>query len=174
MANKNTDTPNDGQPADYLEYQRAFYRQSLLLLICGYQKLISSGIDCSGREETEITGELVRHTNNYIDDVASPEWAVPFEVKEESPENTKGKLGKGRKRVDVVCILTQKRPHSRLKFEAKRLKNKSHPVGIYLGKEGLQEFLNENYAPEAVAAGMLGYVQSDSCDYWRDYNTPRN
>ncbi len=35
-----------------------------------------------------------------------------------------------------------------------------------LAKQGLGEFIVGNYAAEDDTAGMLGYVQSDDCDYW--------
>ncbi|NLB82279.1 MAG: hypothetical protein GX800_11880 [Clostridiaceae bacterium] len=153
--------------SDSAEYRKAFYCRSLLLLVNGYQLLLSEANDFSNSEETDITGELVRCSNAYIDNLASPDWVVPYTVNEESPENTGERKGKRRKRVDVVCTLTQRRPHLRLKFEAKRLKNKLHPVSAYLGKEGLGEFLTGNYAPESDVAAMLGYIQTDNCVYWK-------
>ena len=152
--------------SDNSEYRIAFYSNSLLLLACGHQRLLAEGHEFSNSEEPDITGEIVRCTREYIDDAISPDWVSFYEVYDESPENTGDKKGKSRKKVDVVCTLTQRRPHLRMKFEAKRLNSNSHPAGIYLAKEGLLEFLTGSYAPESDAAGMLGYVQSDDCDYW--------
>lgn len=152
--------------SDNSAYRMAFYMKSLLLLTYGHERLIAEGLALSKSEEPEITGELVRCTKEYLDDATSPEWTLPFEIVEESPENTKGRKGKSRKKVDVVCTLTQRKPRLRIKFEAKRLNNVTHPVAIYLGKEGLQEFLIGSYAPECDVAGMLGYVQSNDCTYW--------
>ncbi|MGB7583093.1 MAG: hypothetical protein WBL85_11680, partial [Sedimentisphaerales bacterium] len=36
----------------------------------------------------------------------------------------------------------------------------------YIGNEGLMEFITGNYAPEDNTGGMLGYIQSDDCEYW--------
>lgn len=164
MAKKGLYTSKEGS-SDNSEYRIAFYEYSLLLLTCGHQRLLSEGQNFSNSEEPDITGELVRCTNDVIDESES---FSAFVVYEESPENTGGRKGKSRKKVDVVCRLTLRRPHLRLKFEAKRLKNTTHPVRIYLGNEGLGEFISGSYAPETDVAGMLGYVQSDNCDYWKD------
>jgi hypothetical protein len=37
---------------------------------------------------------------------------------------------------------------------------------LYIGSEGLGEFISGAYAPESPFGGMLGYVQSDDCNYW--------
>lgn len=149
--------------SDNSEYKIAFYKRSLLLLTCGHKRLLSEGRNFSNSDEQDITGELVRCMNFVIDE---SEPFNAFVVCEESPENTGGRKGKARKKVDVVCRLTQRSPHLWFKFEAKRLKNPSHRVELYLGNEGLREFLSGNYAPESDVAGMLGYVQSDDCGYW--------
>ena len=158
-------TSKDGSTDDS-DYRIAFYSYSLLLLVRGHQKLLAESQELSNSEEPDITGELVRCTREYLDDISSPEWVLPYEVFEESPENTGARKGKRRKKVDIVCTMTQRRPRFRMKFEAKRFKSGSHPIGVYLGKEGVQEFLSGEYAPESEAAGMLGYIQSNDSNYW--------
>lgn len=157
--------------SDNSEYRIAFYSDSLRLLSFGYQRLLKEGQVFIDSDEPDITGELVRCTREYYEDKTAPDWTGPYEVYEESPENTEGRKGKSRKKVDIVCTRTQRKPRCRIKFEAKRLKHLSHPVRIYLGKEGLQEFLTGSYAPESDVAGMLGYVQSDDCGYWEEQIT---
>jgi hypothetical protein len=39
-------------------------------------------------------------------------------------------------------------------------------VGQYLGRKGLGCIIAADYAREHDAAGMLGYVQSETCDAW--------
>jgi len=153
---------------DSTSYKVGFHRDALLLIIAGHKKLTENTIDYSNEEEPNITGELVRCANEYIDSTSSPTWTSFYDVRDESPENTKKRLGKDRKKVDIVCTRTGTKPRSRIKFEAKRLKRPGFTVGIYAGKEGLGEFISGNYAPECDIAGMLGYIQSDNCDYWAE------
>jgi hypothetical protein len=75
-------------------------------------------------------------------------------------------MGKRRKKVDIIVERTQKGRHPLMRFEAKRLKRPGFSVGKYVGKEGLGEFIAGNYAAGDDTAGMLGYIQSDDCDYW--------
>jgi hypothetical protein len=154
------------QSDDSSDYEAGFHRDALCLIIAGHARLTKNDTDYSNEEEPNITGELVRCTNEYIDSFSSPEWTNNYVVNEESPENTKGRLGKDRKRIDIVCTLAGRKPQKRIRFEAKRLKNKNFPVGRYIGSEGLMEFITGNYAPEDDTGGMLGYIQSDDCEYW--------
>lgn len=151
---------------DSSDYEAGFHRDALCLIIAGHKRLVENNNDYSNEKEPSITGELVRCTNEYIDNFSSPEWTNNYVVNEESPENTKGRLGKNRKRVDIVCTLAGRKPQQRIRFEAKRLKDKKFPVGRYIGSEGLMEFITGNYAPEDDTCGMLGYIQSDDCEYW--------
>jgi hypothetical protein len=159
---------NINQSDDSSDHIASFHRDALYLITAGHKKLIENGTDYSNEDEPNITGELVRCTNEYIDSASSHDWTSRYDVKDESPENTKGRLGKGRKKVDIVCTLTGKKPRSRIKFEAKRLKNPSFTSSKYFGETGLGEFISGNYAPECDTAGMLGYIQSDDCDYWAE------
>jgi hypothetical protein len=154
------------QSDDSCDYIASFHRDVLFLIIAGYKKLKGENIDYSNEEEPNITGELVRCSNEYIDSATSPGWTRFYDIRDESPENTQGRLGKYRKTVDIVCTLTGLKPRSRLKLEAKRLKNPSFPIREYIGETGLGEFISGNYAPESDTAGMLGYIQSNDCDYW--------
>lgn len=157
---------NINQSDDSSDYEVGFHRDALFLIIAGHKRLTENAADYSNEEEPNITGELVRCVNEYIDSTSSPIWTRFYDVRDESPENTKERLGKDRKKVDIVCTLTGIKPRSRIRFEAKRLKRPGFSVGKYVGKEGLGEFIAGNYAAGDDTAGMLGYVQSDDCDYW--------
>ena len=159
---------NINQSVDSSDYEAGFHRDALCLIVAGYERLTDSDTDYSSEDEPNITGEIVRCANEYIDSPCSPDWTLPYDVKDESPENTEGRLGKARKRVDIVCILTGRRPRLRIKFEAKRLKKPGFPVGKYVDSAGLGEFISGKYAPECDTAGMLGYIQSEDCDYWAE------
>ena len=154
------------QSDDNSEYKAGIHRDALYLIVAGHQRLIAGNDDYSDTVEEDITGELTKCTNEYINSLSSPDWTRHFYVQEELRENTNGKKGKNRPRVDIVCIFTGRKPKEFLRFEAKRLRKPGFTVGKYLGKEGLGEFIAGNYAAGDDTAGMLGYVQSDDCDYW--------
>jgi len=154
------------QSDDSIDYVASIHHGALYLIIAGQKKLVGSSVDCFDADEEDITGDLTDYTNKYINSLSSPDWTKHYRVQEELRENVKGKRGKHRKRIDIVCILTDRKPHRLMKFEAKRLKRPSFLVDKYVGKTGLGEFISGNYARKCDTAGMLGYIQSDDCDYW--------
>ena len=159
---------NINQSNDSGDYKAIIHRDALYLIIAGQERMVASGISYCDAAEEDITGELARYTDEYINSPASEDWTKNYYVHDELHENTNNKKGKYRPRVDIVCILTGIKPQERMKFEAKRLKKPGFPVRKYVGKTGLGEFISGNYAPECDTAGMLGYVQSDDCDYWSE------
>jgi len=159
------------QSDDSIDYVASIHHGALYLIIAGQKKLVGSSVDCFDVDEEDITGDLTDYTNKYINSLSSPDWTKHYRVQEELRENVKGKKGKYRQRIDIVCLLTDRKPHWLMKFEAKRLKRPSFLVGKYVGKTGLGEFISGNYARECNTAGMLGYIQSDDCDYWAEQIT---
>jgi len=166
MADLGQHTLNINQSNDNHDYAISFHRDALYLLIEGQKQLMKSGDDYFDFDEEDITGDLTDSTNKYINSLSSPEWTKHYHIQEEQRENINGKKGKHRQRIDIVCILTGRKPHLLIKFEAKRLKNPNFSVREYVGKTGMGEFICGNYASESDTAGMLGYIQSDDCDYW--------
>ncbi len=157
-----------GQFSDDSDYRAAFYRDVLRLISSGHKKLIKSDADYSNEEEPNITGEIVRCTNEYIDSSLSSDSDSLYSITEDPPENTGGRLGKSRKKSDIICMRTGRKPRTYIKFEAKRLKKPGFPASKYVGDAGMGEFISGNYAPESGIVGMLGYVQSDDNDYWAE------
>ena len=155
-----------GQFSDDSDYKAAFYHDALCLIGSGHKRLIENNVDYSNEEEPNITGEIVRCTNEYIDSSLSSYSESLYSVTEDPPENTQGRLGKRRKKSDIVCMRTGRKPLPHMKFEAKRLSSPDFPASKYVGNVGLGEFISGNYAPELEIVGMLGYVQSDDNDYW--------
>ncbi|MBW1650137.1 MAG: hypothetical protein JRJ44_05590 [Deltaproteobacteria bacterium] len=51
-------------------------------------------------------------------------------------------------------------------FEAKRLKISAH-TAAYIGKNGMERFIDGRYAERYDEAGMIGYIQSDSLSVWK-------
>jgi hypothetical protein len=157
---------NINQSDDSVDYEVGFNRDALFLIIAGHKRLTENAADYSNEEEPNITGELVHYTREYIEAPDACEWAYQYAVHDDPPENNAIRMGKRRKKVDIIVERTQKGRHPRMRFEAKRLKRPGFYVGKYVGKEGLGEFIAGNYAAVDDTAGMLGYIQSDDCDYW--------
>jgi len=157
---------NINQSDDSIDYEVGFHRDALFLIIAGHKRLTKNAADYSNEEEPNITGEILRYTREYIEAPDACEWASRYAVHDYPPENDAIRMGKHRKKVDIIVERTQKGRHPRMRFEAKRLRKPRFTVSKYLGKEGLCEFIEGNYAANDDTAGMLGYVQSDDCDYW--------
>jgi len=168
MAISGQHKPTTNHSNDKRDYQFAIYHDALCLIVAGYERLLATGVYYSDKDEEVITGELVRCTQEYIDCPSSWYGAERYHVYEDARENVKGLTGKYRPKVDIVCVLTGIRPQEHMKFEAKRLRRPGFTVSKYVGKDGLGEFISGNYAPECDTAGMLGYIQSDDCDYWAE------
>jgi len=129
----------------------------------GYGLLEPTEFKCS--EEEDITGELVRAIDAFLDDAGAPPWAEWFSVHEEPRVHDAARKGKRRLRLDIRIDSSQMQPRSRMRFEAKRL-GPHHGVGVYLGIEGIQCFLEGRYARADSCGGMLGYVQADKPAEW--------
>ena len=157
---------NVGRSDDSDDYVASFYRGALFLIVAGYERLVTGGTDYSGAAEEHITGDLSQQTEQYINAQESPDWTKYYVVQEERRENVHGKKGKYRPRVDIAFVRTDRKPQRFMRFEAKRLRRPGFTVGKYLGMEGLGEFVAGNYAAGDDTAGMLGYIQSDDCNYW--------
>lgn len=138
------------------------------MIVAGYERLVASDTDYSDTEEEHITGELTQQTDEYINTQESPDWTKYYVVQEERRENVSGRKGKHRPRVDIAFVLTGRKPQRRIRFEAKRLRKPRFTVGYYIGNDGLGQFIRGNYATGDDTAGMLGYVQSDDCDFWAE------
>ena len=92
-------------------------------------------------------------------------WVDRYVVNDEIRLRHPTRKAKKRPRIDIQIVYVKGRPRPRFHFEAKRFGPNNH-VGDYLGKEGLGCFLTGDYARDSEDAGMLGYVQHESCDGW--------
>ncbi len=145
------------------DYTEAFLRRVHAILGRGYAALIPSGF--AHAEEEDITGELVRAVEEILDDANAPRWTRWFSVHEEPPIHHAFRRGRRRLRLDIRIDSSQSLPRCRMRFEAKRLGN-HHGASAYLGKDGLQCFLDGRYASNDAFAGMLGYVQVGHPEQW--------
>ncbi len=159
---------NINRSSDGSEFNSTVCCEMLILIIEACNMLKAEDLNYTDTDEPVISGEIVRFTRLYIENQDLPEWVWPYAVHDDPPENTGDRKGKDRKKVDIIIERTQRGKHPRIRFEAKRLKRLGFPVGKYVGQTGLGEFISGNYAPESDTAGMLGYIQSDDCDYWAE------
>jgi hypothetical protein len=88
-----------------------------------------------------------------------------MEVLDDPPQTLPGRYGKRRPRIDIEFVRTGRGTRPRFHIEAKRL-YRSDSVNEYLGPSGLQMFIRGKYAANWRSAGMLGYVQCDTCAVW--------
>lgn len=159
-------TKPTGISVDSEEYYRGFRKKVFKLIKMGYDRLDT--VSFKDSQEPDITGELVKHIREVIQERSAPTWACRFDVRDDPPVNLSGRLGKRRPRLDIEFVLTKRGRHPCYPFEAKRLSGKTFGARKYLGEGGLMDFLCGKYASKQSEAGMLGYVQSDSENYWAD------
>ncbi|MCG2777898.1 MAG: hypothetical protein L6406_19695 [Desulfobacterales bacterium] len=162
-ADNNLQMSND----DREDYRRIFRKQVFQLLKWGYDRLNAAIYQTA--EEEDITGDLVKKLDEITQDRSYPHWVGNLYICEDPRVNVDGRKGKRRQKIDIEFVRVQHGPRPRFFFEAKRLSAGTHAtIGKYLGSEGLGEFLAGNYGREDNEAGMLGYIQSHTPDYWAE------
>jgi len=140
------------------------------ILLNGYQLALNKIRLEHGCEETAITGFLVEGMRKWL--ITGPGWCDGFHIDEDRPVPGKTKFGKeregrNRQRPDII-ILYANRPRPEYFFEAKRLR-KMGDSGEYTTSKGMGCFINGEYAPDYDEAAMLGYIEIESSEYWRDF-----
>jgi hypothetical protein len=144
-------------------YRAAFARNCLALLVRAHDRLAWAQL--SNAQEPDITGELIREAQEIIESDQAEAWTDYIEIKDDPPQNVFGRLGKRRPRIDFEFVQLSKGRRPRFHIEAKRL-YRSDSVNEYFGSGGLSMFVDATYAADWPSAGMLGYVQSDTCSAW--------
>jgi hypothetical protein len=133
------------------------------LLALGYGRLDAPKYH--NANENLVTQGLAAALRKVTQDMQSPRWASYFAIHEKHKQNDGRLQGNDRLELDIVFERTQRGSHPCFVIEAKRL-GTGHPIGKYLGPEGLGAFISCEYAKERDDAGMLGYVQSKTLDDW--------
>lgn len=144
-------------------FRTAFVAKCHRLIGLAYQSLDAAALNTA--EETVITGLLVQAINRLIEADGSPTWMEPFIANDDPPQNTPGRQGKRRRRIDIEMVQIQRGTRPRFLFEAKRL-NARATTALYLGRDGLNLFARGEYARAYGDAGMLGYIQTGDPDTW--------
>jgi hypothetical protein len=138
-------------------------RHTHQLIAAGYRKMTPAIY--AEWKEPDITGELCRAIQDYIESSQAPDWVTNYALRDDPKLNVAGKHGESRPRIDIEFELVRRGSRPRFRFEAKRL-GPRHTLGVYLGSEGMGAFLSDYYPLTHPEAGMLGYVQSDTVNDW--------
>jgi len=153
-----------GKPsANAPEFRQAFVRKCHRLVGLAYHTLDRASLQAA--EETDITGELAHAMEEILDTIPPPRGMRNLVVFDDPPQNTRGRRGRKRLRVDIELRAIEVGPKPRFRFEAKRLTS-SRSAAAYLGKDGLQMYIRGDYAAEQDDAGMLGYMQNGDPSAW--------
>jgi hypothetical protein len=135
------------------------------LIACGNHRIRAE--DHGGSEEDFITQRLKESIQAAQDERSLPRWAYRFFITDQVPVSTPGRVGKKRPKIDLEVQSAEAGPRPVYHFEAKRLRHDdSKSVSAYVGKDGLGMFLAELYGRAGDEGAMLGYVQSESPEYW--------
>jgi hypothetical protein len=116
-------------------------------------------------DETDITGLIAEAIQDRLNGTA-PRRYDRYSVADDAAEPGEGRTGKSRRRADIVVERSGTRPRLRYILEAKRLRRGSHQLSKYLGSDGLGRFVRGSYAPHALEAAMVAYVQTPSVADW--------
>ena len=143
-------------------YEDAFVRHAHQLVGLGHARLVP--VDLATLDEPAITGHLVDAMEAALDAPDRPDWATHLTTIDDQPLSVGGATGNRRPRVDVTVRCTNLRPAISYRFEAKRL-HSDRSLTEYLGEEGLLSLVTAYYG-DIRRAGMLGYVQSETCSAW--------
>jgi len=150
------------------DFRELFKIQVHQLLALGYQDAlqeIKSG-NPSHRQEPAITGFIIKAIKERKRSVPRrPAWFKYYTVHDDPPVEKEGKSGKSRPRADII-IEANWLGNPEYIFEAKRLRRSGHNEKNYTNSDGLGCFISGRYASRYDEASMIGYVQSDSLEYW--------
>jgi hypothetical protein len=144
-------------------YRLAFVKNCFVLVVRSSGALDTHSL--RNAEEPHITGELVRFARILIEGDNAEPWMEHLEVLDDPPQDLTGRYGKNRPRIDIEFVFAGRGRRPRFHIEAKRL-YRSDSVSEYFGSSGLQMFIGGEYAGIWSSAGMLGYVQSETCATW--------
>ena len=150
-------------------FSDVFKQQVHRLIALGYQDALPKikTSTAQDHDETAITGYIVSALRNRKRDLRrTPSWIKHYSFHDDPPLDDETKSGRRRKRADIIIEWDDKRSPEFV-FEAKRLRKNGYRVDKYVGLEGMGCFLSGDYANRYDEAAMLGYVQSDSLNFWK-------
>jgi hypothetical protein len=152
-----------GSSSNRPDYRASFLRDTHRLVAQGYARMTPASFN--GTMEEVITEKLVEAINAAIQSPGAESWMHRYHAVDNLSVSHPKKPGKQRPRVDIEITNVRAGTHPQFHFEAKRL-GKGYPVGQYVGRKGLGCIVHADYARNHDDAGMLGYVQTGTCDDW--------
>ena len=148
----------------WTRYGEQFKQGAFQLLWWGY--VDSRSQFGSTTAEEVISDYIVRAIKERLTDPHTPEDFARFFAENEKPVSSPTRAGKQRRRIDIYVESSSPRERLAYFFEAKRLRRPTHSVTGYTGPDGMELFVDGEYAAEEVQGGMIGYIQSDSAGHW--------
>jgi hypothetical protein len=143
-------------PSDWTAYYHAFRKDAHLLLWQGY---VAARPSINGAlQEPDITGLIADAIDEFLDSPDADERFDRYEVHEEKPLTTEDRLGKRRRRTDILIKSNLHRPRHKYIFEAKKIEGLPSIRSGYLGTEGILRFIVGEYGSSSSDAAMVGYV----------------
>ncbi|MEO5914696.1 MAG: hypothetical protein ABIS50_10715 [Luteolibacter sp.] len=156
--------------ANHADYQAAFLGHVHRLLQLAYESLTPADYQTS--EEDDITGDLCNYMKYLTEDAPTSRWMLQFSVHDQDPVNNikavktdQPRKGKRRPRLDIRLVSKTASHTQRFCIEAKRL-YRSDSVSEYVDDAGVGAFVSGEYASDDDFGGMLGYIQTESLEYW--------
>lgn len=147
-----------------------FRRHSRIIVARGFGTIKSSIV---GEKDEENITDALFHAIDIMLEGNNPRWYKHYEVHNERPISGGKRKGRSRREIDLAIRLTSDIGRPEYVFESKPLNySKSHQrEGNYINEQALQRFLKGEYAEYTARfpeVGMLGYVLSDTVEFWRD------
>lgn len=143
-------------------FSHSFRKHVHLLIIWGHSDA-SRRIKSNNEEEPSITGYIVNSIKNRLRGDNTASWYKHYSVQDDPPVENEDRVGKYRRRADII-IESNGKGRPEFVFEAKRLRQH---VDKYIGAEGMGCFITGIYGSRYNETAMLGYVQSNSLEYWK-------
>lgn len=118
-------------------------------------------------DEPSITGLLGDAMKVRLNCPETPTEYDHYTITDQDPVSPLGQLGNDRLRLDLCVIRSGIRPRLAYIFEAKRLRTGGFPIGKYVGKGGLGDFIECRYGVGSPEAAMVGLFQNKDAAYWQ-------
>jgi hypothetical protein len=118
-------------------------------------------------DEPAITGLLGDAMKARLDAPETPHEYDLYEIGDQVPISPSGQMGNDRLRLDLCVIRSGVKPRIRYIYEAKRLRTRGFPIGRYVGRSGIGDFLEGRYGAENPEAVMIGLFQNKDAGYWQ-------
>lgn len=118
-------------------------------------------------DEPSITGLLGDAMKARLNCPETPAEYDHYTIADQDPVSPSGQLGNDRLKLDLCVIRSGIRPRIAYILEAKRLRTSGFPIGKYVGKSGIGDFIECRYGAGNPEAAMVGLFQNKDAVYWQ-------